>query len=1108
MKPVKLTMCAFGPYAEEVTVDFTQLGDNGIFLITGDTGAGKTTIFDAITFALFDRVSGGDREVTTLRSDFADPKTKTSISFTFTHRGDEYTVVRAPSYMREGFRSVTLATAVLTRNGEPIAERQRQVDAALEDILRIKYEQFKQISMIAQGQFRELLTAGTAERSAIFQKIFMTDAYKRMGEVLKQDASQSKGDTAEKERAILQHFSGVLCPEEGPVRDRIRAIQAAGRRTNTVADLSEMQTLLEELTDAQKEGLKEKKWSETACANTVSTLQEAISAAGRQNKLLDDLDRLRADMDALEAEKPRMAERKERAAAGRRALYLVKPDIDAWRREEDYLKKEERGRLAQEKQVEAAEADAKRAGEAWKMALPGREKAQDLLHRAASMEEREDKYAERDKLRNDIRTLTLQLEAAHVREERLAAEREENASLAKACLAREKALEKAPAELAASSARAQELERLGRELRNLLSKDVPACERQAGENAAAFGRAEERRLCYDSAARSLREAEHRLELSRLGILAAGLSDGMPCPVCGSTSHPHPACLPENSATEKEIVLLRERVEKAEADNRKAQAEYAGARERSLTAFGSLRRRAGELLADRARFIGRGTDPADGRGFEKTQRKEAETAQGNAARLGSGLHENGPGTQPADENVFGLSAEEDRSLKDMPSVKHALLQAASEVREALDEEKARKTRLEAEARELRDLRDRLIPGNRDREEEIRKSLDEVRRDAADMNGKKQADEAALSAMPPLPYDTREDAVRARKDLERKAQQILADIEKKEKDVKKAEKTLESGRADLAVRRQQEENFRKSAKESAGKAEKALKDNGFISLEDYRTAIMDQAALTAEEKAVRDFENRLREVEIRLDDARERAAGLVRIDTAENEAILEEEKKRLEALHKESAEGYHVLSTNQKILGVLKEEAGRMETLLHRQGLLERLSSLVNGRGNGLMSLEQYVQTAGFDSILAAANRRLRDISENRYELCRRVETGDRTGRNALELDILDNFTGKRRPVSTLSGGESFKASLSLALGLSDRISASAGGISIDTLFIDEGFGTLDEQSLGDAVDMLTSLSTDKLIGVISHREELKAGIQRKIIVSKTRNGSTCRIDEGY
>lgn len=1106
MKPVKLTMCAFGPYAGEVTVDFTQLGDNGIFLITGDTGAGKTTIFDAITFALFDRVSGGDREVTTLRSDFADPKTKTSVSFTFTHRGDEYTVDRAPSYTREGFKTATLAAAVLTRNGEPIAEKQRQVDAALEDILRIKYEQFKQISMIAQGQFRELLTAGTAERSAIFQKIFMTDAYKRMGEVLKQDASQSKGETAEKERAILQHFSGVLCPEEGPVRDRIRAIQAAGRRTNTVADLSEMQTLLEELTEKQEEGLREKKLAEETSAEKVRTVEDAISAAGRQNKLLDDLDGLNTDTAVLEAEKPRMAERKERVAAGRRALYQVKPAVDAWRMEELRLKNVVNGRLSQEKKVETAENAAGKAREALEEAGQGEGKAQELRLFAASMKEREDKYAERDAIRHVIRTLKEELDAARIGEKRLKAEREENASLTKHYLDREKALEKAPEELAVSGARAGELGRLGRELMNLINKDVPACERQARENAGAFSRAEEKRWRYDAAARALREAQHRLELSRLGILAAGLSEGIPCPVCGSTTHPHPAGLPENSATEEEIVLLREQAEKAEADNQRAQAAYAGARERSLTAFESLRRRAGELMADCVRLLGEETDPAGAGIFAEGRKEKEETAQGHTSLEVSGIH--GSVAQPSGESSSGQAAAEAGICKDLPAVKQVLMEAASEVREALDTERARKVRLEAEARELAQLRTRLIPGTRDREEEIRKSLDELRRVSADKAGEMAAAEATLSAMPPLPYETKEEAVRARKKLELEARQILEDIEAKRKASAEADKALESGRADLAVRRQQEESFKKSEEELAGKAEKALKENGFISFEEYQAAIMPSAALAAEEKAVRDFEDRLREVKVRLAEARERAAGLVRIDTAENEAILEEEKKRLEALHKESAEGYHVLSTNQKILGVLKEEAGRLETLLHRQGVLERLSSLVNGRGNGLMSLEQYVQTAGFDSILAAANRRLGDISENRYELCRRVETGDRTGRNALELDILDNFTGKRRPVSTLSGGESFKASLSLALGLSDRISASAGGISIDTLFIDEGFGTLDEQSLGDAVDMLTSLSTDKLIGVISHREELKAGIQRKIIVSKNRNGSTCRIDEGY
>ncbi len=1129
MKPIRLTMRAFGPYAGEVTVDFTRLGENGIFLITGDTGAGKSTIFDAITFALFDRVSGGDRDVSTLRSDFADPKTKTSVTFTFTHRGNEYTVERAPSYMRDGLKTATLAMAVLTKNGEPIAERKRQVDEALAEILRIRYDQFKQISMIAQGQFRELLTAGTAERSAIFQKIFMTDAYKQMGEILKRDLSRSRGETGEKERTILQYFSGVICPEKGELRDKIDRVNRAGQRTGHVADLSEMQSLLAELTEVQAKDQEERVKAEAASAEKARSLRETLGAARRQNALLDTVEGLTAEVASLEAEKPQMGARKERAAAARRAIYLVKPVLENLRLEEERLNRTTRSRIDQEQAVEKAGERADAARKAYEEAAAGAPEAEIKRMQAATMKEREEQYALRDNLRAEIRKLRGELTGLADAEKALLKETEENADLTQAHLAREEALKQVPEELAAAETRTKELQRLGRGLRDLLQNEVAACGRQAKEHAAAFTEAEEKKKVHEDAARALREAEARLELSRLGILAARLTEDAPCPVCGSKIHPHPAHLPENSATEEEIVSLRELAEKAEVVSREAQTRYAGARGRSLTAFEGLKTRAGELLEETSRLMDRsGTNSADenpdentsmtGRSFAgKTVRNSAAAesrADGHPEGNTRGNFEPGDGHsegntrrtfEPADGHSAGSSA--GASLTDLAAVEHALTEALAKTREAFDWEKNEYRRLKALDAELKDLRDRLLPGDRTNGEKIRERLEEVRRDRAEKTQKMAAAEASAAAMPPLPYESRAAAVRVRENLEREARETMERIEAGKKASEEAAGKREAARAALAERRRQEEYFRRNVEAQAEKAEEALTGNGFISREAYEAAVMKTGELDAEEKAIRDFEDRLRLCRARLADVREQAEGLSRIDTEENEALLKEEEARLKTLGREKTEGYHVLTTNRRILETLKAEAGRVEALLHRQGLLERLSLLVNGRGNGFMSLEQYVQTAGFDSILAAANRRLMDISGGQFELCRHVETGDRTGRNALELDILDNFTGKKRPASTLSGGESFKASLSLALGLSDRITASAGGISIDTLFIDEGFGTLDERSLEDAVDMLTSLSTDKLIGIISHREELKSGIPRKIIVEKSREGSSCRIDEG-
>ena len=163
----------------------------------------------------------------------------------------------------------------------------------------------------------------------------------------------------------------------------------------------------------------------------------------------------------------------------------------------------------------------------------------------------------------------------------------------------------------------------------------------------------------------------------------------------------------------------------------------------------------------------------------------------------------------------------------------------------------------------------------------------------------------------------------------------------------------------------------------------------------------------------------------------------------------------------------------------------------------------------ITFEQYIQAAGFDNIIAAANRRLLPMSEGQYELCRKEDSDDKKSKTILNLEVRDNFTGHKRPVGNLSGGESFKASLSLALGLSDTVSSNMGGVQMDALFVDEGFGTLDRKSIENAMDILINLSgTDKLVGIISHREELMENIPQQIRVTKTKNGSRIEIDSGF
>jgi exonuclease SbcC len=194
--------------------------------------------------------------------------------------------------------------------------------------------------------------------------------------------------------------------------------------------------------------------------------------------------------------------------------------------------------------------------------------------------------------------------------------------------------------------------------------------------------------------------------------------------------------------------------------------------------------------------------------------------------------------------------------------------------------------------------------------------------------------------------------------------------------------------------------------------------------------------------------------------------------------------------------------------MEDRRGDLEAARREYQTCKRLYELVRGTtGNGKITLEQYIQAAGFDGILAAANRRLYPMSDGQFQLYRREDglESDKKSNHFLDLEVLDHYTGKRRPVGNLSGGESFKASLSLALGLSDTVSSNLGGVQMDALFVDEGFGTLDRKSIDATMETLLNLSgTGKLVGVISHREEMIENIPQQICVTKTREGSRIQI----
>ena len=918
MRPIMLVLSAFGPYAGETRLDFSLLGEKGLYLISGDTGAGKTMLFDAISFALYGEPSGGNREPSMLRCRYAAPETPTFVELTFRCRGQDYTVRRNPEYRRpsrRGGETVQRAEAVLTYPDGSVVTRTREVTGRVRDILGVDREQFAQVAMIAQGDFLKLLLAPTEQRMAIFRQIFNTGRYQALQVALKEAAAE-EGRACEGLRAEMRRaLEDASCEQDAPAAGRL-SLAREGRLPE-----EEAEALLGELIRTREE-------RQAQAQARMGELEREIAARNAEIAVLLEAEKVRAEFEAAQKE---LADSKPRLAAAEEALRLARQAQSSagdWRRESAALT----ALLPQFRQLASDQNALKAAETALETLRPlAQQRAQKLAEREAYLENGKKQLAE--------------LSGAGAELER--------------ALAQTKALTQSDGQLEALEKDLRALDELARQEREAAQKylNERAAEREKQEIFARMNRA-----FLDEQA---------------GVLAATLRDGEPCPVCGARSHPHPAALSGCAPTEAEL-------------------ETASA------------------AADEART--RATRASEAAGRLKGQRE-------------------------ALQNALAQRSEALLSCGDLSRAKEALATRMAEVRAQLQEAK----RQEEVAREREERRRKVNDGIPVLEAQIAAARDRLLRERADLAAQEARAEALrgriAAASAQLP-DSDEEAARER------AQDLNAKAEA----------------AEAALQKAQDEQ-----RSCAGQALKAQE----------RVEVL-RARLRPEREAA-------------LPEAQERLAH------------AEEEREALSA------------QTRSTAVQLDRNCAAREQFLRSREALSARteryiqLRALANTANGALPSqekimLETYVQMRCFDRILARANQRLLAMSAGRYELRRRAAAGDNRSQSGLELDVLDHFNGAPRSVKTLSGGESFLASLSLALGLSEEIQASAGGVRLDSMFIDEGFGSLDEEALRQALRVLSSLGEgDKLVGVISHVSELKQTIDRQIAVARTPRGdSTARV----
>ena len=915
MRPVTLVMSAFGPYAGRVSLDFEQLGKSGLYLITGDTGAGKTTIFDAITFALFGEPSGDSRDAGMLRSQYASPETPTEVELQFDYAGKRYRIRRNPQYMRrkargEGFTEEKANAELVYPDGR-LATKTREVNQAITEILGVDRGQFSQIAMLAQGDFRKLLQASTEERKSIFQKLFHTENYCRLQTMLKDETATLNKSYTQAQSSIRQYIGQIACREEDPLSPEVK------KAKDNQLPMDEILRLLDRLIEADGREYELAAARGAALERALSEMTKRLTIAEEQRKTEAALKKAQAELEAERCRLPELQSRLAEEEQNRPAIEAAGAGIAAIRAElPDYLV------LDEQKTLFAA-----------------------LLDSIAELEQQIAKTgeeigtlsAERDRLREELESL----EAAET--DRLHAENE----------------------LAGRTEQLRTAEQLQRETQEItrLEKDLRKAQEaylRKAQDAAAAGES------YDRMLRAYLDEQ-------AGVLAQTLAEGQPCPVCGSLSHPRPAQISAAAPGKETLDAAKAEAEKAETAARTASEEAAGLKTRIST------------------------------------KKEASVRS---------------------HQSWLPASDYDELLRLLPEKTAALKDAEQKAEETLRLHSGRVKRKQELAARLRE-----------KEAQLKKCEErhgeQARRHAAETAKRNAADTRVGELTEKLRFASAQEAETEIRRLETERRRLQTGLDAAKKNLDEQEKKL----AALA------------------------------------------SAVEANQNALKDR---------------------MELDVAQEEQKREQLTSEREALSAKSKDVYSRLQNNRGIRRDVSERIREAAEIEKRLTSVRNLSETANGSlsGKDKIMLETYVQMMVFDRILARANLRLLKMTGGQYEFVRRREASNQRSQSGLELDVIDHYNDSQRSANSISGGEGFMASLSLALGLSDEIQASAGGIRLDTLFVDEGFGSLDDNALQDVMRALIGLTEgERLVGIISHVAELKEKIDRQIVVRKEKTGGS-------
>ncbi len=1074
MKPLYLEVSAFGPYAGVESLDFTNLENENIFLISGDTGAGKTSIFDAITYALFAESSGDRRKADSIRSDFANPETETYVFLRFSQRGEIYEIRRNPDYLRpsrrgDGWTTQKAAVELTLPNKEQIVKIS-DANAIIEDILGMNYLEFRQTSLIAQGEFTEVLKANSRERANIFRKLFQTDMYSNFQAFL-----QNKKRESDNKLELLQvRKTDILSSLETIFTDFTDKYNAKNLAEdlgclNSITGLSEenfkyqlifTQDWMSEDIQINPEFEKEMlEYLDSTSQKIMSSLQgfaevlneiktknnkvnESYYNAVSLSKLFTELKEKQARKLELEKNYNLIQDKKNELVTAENAE-KVKPYADAYRHEvllhqqlEKTLEiKQAKLSLIQEKRqkleldlsnfkekwshIEEQEEELR----SWKQLLPEviqyeKMKAQELElnDKTQKLYWQELEISKKlDAQNNKLLSLEQELSKYNDLEIRTSSHKNDIDNFKK----NREEFNKAKAHFA--------------DLNDLLKERAELEER--------FNLASENKK---KSLLNLAEVERKFLASQAGILADRLEVGKECPVCGSLEHPSPATKDVESATEADWNYAREQNQIAN--------------DKSAELINKLVLNKNKLdfnLQEINEYLQSAFENKDVSLIQDSINKIEELMKNKANKLNA------------------LSAELNEALKakkELENNKNKVEVDLNQIKEDFEGVIEAKTKLERESISLKAIVSRdESKYEQFNSEKLAKIISEKDAELS----KAKSDQSELQLM--------------LENVNKENIKLSTEVEVDNRNLEQKKNDLSSKRIDL---------------------EQRLKAYGFVDLSEFELAERNTEDLEIIRKMISEYESLYEQTNIRIAELENKTSEFEKPN-------LDMEKNKLQqasSIYDKFLYTYNIL---QKLSDDFRKRSQNLRTLSkelvnvrEEQAFYQEFSALSNGQVRGgkmKTTFEQFVQTYYFRRILKAANTRLSTLSDGRYLLMHREEASRGSGQDGLELDVLDSYTGKSRSVNSLSGGETFMASLALALGLSDTIRELKGGIEIEVMFIDEGFESLDEEALQRATKLLSSMSDEStMIGIISHVNELKDAIMQQVRVKKTNKGSSLEI----